>query len=392
MSTPNLVAPTRLPKPSVMVISGYVSYVAVGWFLSGLGAVLPALEQRLGPRSAVFQLLPGLVLLIGGIVVAFGQRRSGRGYRPRDLAVATVGLSAAVLVMGLTNSFNISLVGAVLASLATAALIRVLPAVFAIECPDDSERVLTRANAWSSLAAIAAPIAIGASIELGLGWIVGMELLLVVAAIVVGNAARSIVPVAEPVPEPSAGRTPPLALWWAPWSVLWLSIVIEYCFANYASTYLVDEVGMSIAAATSAAAAWSVGMMVGRFLLSTWTPPRSILPTAVLVGIGFVMLWAVATPAAAIAGFGVAGLGAAPLFPTRAAALLGRFRASPDQGSTMAAIASGAALLTAPALMATLRSVSNVRTAYLIVPVLLVVLVALDYISRRSAAAHTAQP
>lgn len=384
MSTSNLTAPTRLPKPSVMVLSGYISYVAVGWFLSGLGAVLPALEQRLGPRSALFQLLPGAVLLTGGVLVALGGRGSARAYRPRDLGAATVGLSVAVALMGLTDSFGISLVGAVGASLATAALIRVLPAVFAIECPDDSERVLTRANAWSSLAAIAAPVAIGTSIKLGFGWLAGMELLLVVAAIVVAGATRSSGPVTAATPDGADGRTPPLAMWWAPWAVLWLSIVIEYCFANYASTYLVDEVGLSIAAATSAAAAWSIGMTVGRFVLSTWTPPRSILPTAALIGVGFVLLWAVATPAAAITGFGVAGLGASPLFPTRAAALLRRFQTSPSHGSTLAAIASGAALLTAPALMAVLRNLSNVRTAYLIVPVLLIVLVALDAHARRA--------
>ncbi len=58
-------------------------------------------------------------------------------------------------------------------------------------------------------------------------------------------------------------------------------------------------------------------------------------------------------------------------------ALLARFRGSPDQGSARSSLASGFALLTAPALMIVLREVSDVRRAYMAVPVLLAGLVLL---------------
>ena len=73
----------------------------------------------------------------------------------------------------------------------------------------------------------------------------------------------------------------------------------------------------------------------------------------------------------------LSGLGAAPLYPSRVSALLARFPRSPDQGSTRGSLASGFALLTAPALMIVLREVSDVRRAYLAVPVLLAGLVLL---------------
>ena len=81
--------------------------------------------------------------------------------------------------------------------------------------------------------------------------------------------------------------------------------------------------------------------------------------------------------AVAIAGIGVAGLGASPLYPSRLTALLDRFPTSPDQGSARGTLASGVALVAAPALMAGLRAASDVRTAYLAVPVLLAVLLIL---------------
>jgi fucose permease len=119
-------------------------------------------------------------------------------------------------------------------------------------------------------------------------------------------------------------------------------------------------------------------MALGRFLVSAWAPPRTLLPTLVLAALGFVLFWGIATPVTAIAGLGLAGVAVSPLYPTRMTALLTRFPGAPDQASTRGSIASGFALLVAPALMATLRALTDVRTAYLAVPILLAVLVVLD--------------
>jgi hypothetical protein len=55
-------------------------------------------------------------------------------------------------------------------------------------------------------------------------------------------------------------------------------------------------------------------------------------------------------------------------------ALLHRFPRSPDQAATRGSIASGIALISAPVLMAGLRAATDVRSAYLAVPLLLAVL------------------
>ena len=56
-----------------------------------------------------------------------------------------------------------------------------------------------------------------------------------------------------------------------------------------------------------------------------------------------------------------------------------RFPGATHEGSKRAALAPGVALVVAPALMVTLRAASDVRTAYLAVPVLVGVLVALAW-------------
>lgn len=365
-----------------MVVASYVAYGAIGWFLSGVGSVLPDLEEDVGERANVYPLLPGAVLLLWGFVFVWRHRGAGPANPHTSVIVGgSVGLAVAIVVMGLTNWGWVSMAGGVAAALAAASLIRLLPAALATERPDDTERVMVRANAWSSLAGITSPLAVGATIAIGWGWLPGMAVPLGVAACVVfltahprrsmiGSAdQRAVAPIDDPVPA--------LATWWREWVVLTTCIVIEFCFSYFAATFLHDELGLSTAAAAAGAAGWGVGMAAGRFVVSVRPAPRSVLPSVVMIGVGFLLLWAPGSPALAIAGIGIAGLGASPLYPTRATALLTRFPSSPDQGSARGSIASGTALLLAPAIMAGLRVLTDVRTAYLAVPALLVLLAVL---------------
>lgn len=368
----------RPPKPSSMVVACYVAYAAVGWFLNGLGSVLPDLEEDIGERAGLYPLLPGAALLVWGVVVV-RRHRTAEPLRPHTsvIVAGSIGLGVAVAVMGMTRWVWLSAAGGVAAAVAAASLIRLLPAMLATQRPDDTERVMVRANAWSSLAAITAPLAIGATIAVGLGWLPGMALPIVAAAVVVVLAVRRDDVATRPVTvahDPTVEAVPPLTNWWREWTVLTTCIVIEFCFSYFAATFLHDEIGLSTAMAAAGAAAWGIGMAGGRFLVSVRPAPRSVLPSVAMIAAGFLLLWVPQQPALAIAGIGIAGLGASPLYPTRATALLARFPRSPDQGATRGAIASGTALLLAPAIMVSLRALTDVRTAYLVVPVLLIVL------------------
>lgn len=371
-------SPGRPPKPSSTVIACYVAYAAVGWFLNGIGSALPDLEEDIGERASVYPLLPGAVLLVWGVVVA-RRHRTAAPLRPHTsvIVAGSVGLGVAVLVMGLTRWVWISVAGGVAAAVAAASLIRLLPAMLATERPDDTERVMVRANAWSSLAAITAPLTIGLTVAIGLGWLPGMAIPIVAGAGIVAVSTRrgardGVATAAAPAPVDDA--VPPLANWWREWSVLTTCIVIEFCFSYFAATFLHDELGLSTALAATGGAAWGLGMAGGRFVVSVRPAPRSVLPSVAMIAAGFVLLWGPGIAALAIVGIGIAGLGASPLYPTRATALIARFPASPDQGATRGAIASGSALVLAPAIIAGLRSISDVRTAFLAVPALLVLL------------------
>ena len=376
-----LTTAVRPPRPTQLVLACYVAFAALGWFLNGFGAILPELEEDVGGWANVYPLLPGAVMLVWGLL---GLRRhvddTGQTNHAAGVIGGSIAMAVGLVVMGVTRWLAVSLIGALAASIAAAYLVRLLPAVLALLRAGDTEKVIMRSNAYSSVAAVVAPLVIGLSIAVGMGWLPGMAIPMGIAAIAVIVTARPSVGDPPPVPveeSREAEVVPPLRVWWREFAVLAISIMIEFCFVYYAATFLHDELDLSTAAAAAGAGAWGVGMAVGRFALSTWPPPRSVLPSVIGIAIGFVLLWGVPNAGVAIAGIAVAGLGAAPLYPSRLTALLDRFPASPHEGSARGSLASGTALTAAPALMAGLRAIADVRVAYLAVPILVVLLLLL---------------
>ena len=363
-----------------LILACFVGNATLGWYLNGLGAVLPPLRDAVGEAAGVYALFPGAVLFAWGLIEVL---RPGAPRRPvaggHGLVIGAVGLAVTVLAMGLTRWPLVSLLGALAAAVAAAHLNRLIPGTLAALRAGDTERAIMRANAYASTAVLVAPLAVGTSIALGVGWWPGFGIPLAVGAVAVLITTRSVAAVPHrPTRDDSpAVPVPPWSSWRREWIVLWLAIVIEFCFSYFVVTFLHEELGLSDARAAVGGAAWGVGMLLGRFAGSRWTPPRSIVPIAVVVAVGFALFWLVPVPGVAIAGVCIAGLGLSPLYPGRITALIKRFPDAPHVGSTRGALAAGAALLVAPALMVGLRAASDVRTAYLVVPVLLIVLTGL---------------
>ena len=364
-------------RRSDALFGSYVGFTFLAWYLNGLGAVLPSLREEVGEWAGIYTLLPGAVLFSWGVWTVTRGRRTVSGREP-GIAVGFVVLTASIVVMGVTGWPLVSLIGAVVAAIAAGHVNRVLPGMLARALQGVGvESVMMRANAFSSVAAIAAPLFVGASLALGTGWLPGFVIPIGIAAVLVTRSARRTSAVERPDEPVDRAPLPPFRQWWRECAVLGVAIVVEFCFSYFAVTYLQEEIGLSKSAAAAGGAAWGVGMAVGRFVFSVREPPSSIVPSVVTISAGFVLFWGLRSPVTAIAGIGLAGLGASPLYPSRITILLERFPGAVHEGSKRAALAAGSALLAAPAVMVGLRAVSDVRTAYLAVPVLLVVLVAL---------------
>ncbi len=376
---------TLAPAPSATdrfgaLFASYVGFTFLAWYLNGIGAVLPPLRDDVGDWAALYPLLPGAVLFVWGVLTVARTGHAAHSVHEPGIAIGFVVLTVAICVMGVTAWPVVSVFGALGAAIAAGHINRTLPAKLALATSGRPvQPVMMRANAFSSVAAIVAPLAVGLSLAIGAGWLPGYVLPVAVGTVLVCAVAINepkVAPIAEAVDR---APVPPFRTWWRPCAVLSVAIVVEFCFAFFAVTYLNEEVGMSKAAAAAGGAAWGVGMALGRFLFSVREAPASIVPSAVVILLGFVLFWGLPTPVVAVAGLGVAGLGASPLYPSRIIVLMDRFPGATHEGSKRAALAPGVALVVAPARMVSLRAAGGVRTAYLAVPVLVGLLVALAW-------------
>jgi fucose permease len=216
----------------------------------------------------------------------------------------------------------------------------------------------------------AAPLLAGAFIWLGLGWR---------TAVLVGPAIGVLVAVyfrGLSIVEPHARahhaeqRLPPA--FWAYWTLVVAVCGLEYAVLFWAPTFLERVAGLAPASAATAAAAFPLGMLLGRIALGDAV--RRVAPRRLLVGalalsvVGFLLYWAVSMPAISTLGIFVLGLGIAPLFPLSINFAVGSAAEAADLASVRLAISYGISMLVAPFALGALADAFGLKLAHVAVP------------------------
>ena len=180
---------------------------------------------------------------------------------------------------------------------------------------------------------------------------------------------------------PSTGGRPP----WHPPQMIWILGLVALCgqvgegsAGDWSAVYLHVNLGSSAAVAAVALGAFSVTMAAGRAagdrLAARFGPVRLVRASGLVAGLGLAAGLLVGTPAAAIAGFALLGLGLAGIFPqiVTAAARLDPGHAGRNIGRIAAVAYSG--LLSGPVAIGAIASGVGLRDA-LFVPAALALVV-----------------
>ncbi len=362
----------------------YAALGLQGFLLNGIGAVLAPLQDQLGVSRAEVAFYPSLFALaliatglLGGPVV----RRLGHRV---GLVVAIIGLTAGALLLASANR-PLTLVGAILLGLGSALLIQLIPAALSGRHPGLTTVVLGEANAVSSFAALVAPAAVAAALAIGVGWAAGY--LVPVLPVAIGLVVvlllqrRDWERAADRIgreDEPAAGQGLEPGRLLPRWIAVLLAVSVEFCLVFWAAEAFADWHGASAAAAPALAALFLVGMAVVRAASARITAGRH--PLAIVTAgsavalIGFAAFWSLPGTIGAAVGLLVAGAGVALLYPATVGRLVAAWPDDRDRAAARGALASGLAIGGAPFVLAALADWIGLRAAYLIVPVLLVVL------------------
>ncbi|WP_424643239.1 MFS transporter [Embleya sp. AB8] len=174
--------------------------------------------------------------------------------------------------------------------------------------------------------------------------------------------------------EPAAAGPLPPAYWWA-WLLSVCSVAVEFSLSLWASTLLRDRTGMSEGAAATAMTAVVAGLCLGRLVggrLALRVPLDRLYAGAVVVNlVGFTAFWSATVPWLAYAGLFVSGLGMSVQFPLATAAAIRAAGSRADLAVSRLALATTLAAGGAPFLLGLATDLMPVRTAFLLLPILL---------------------
>ena len=358
-----------------------VAQAALGYAITALGACLVLLAGDFGVPPEDLAWLPatfGFGLLV---MAPAGPLLLRASLRPALIGGA-VAVAAGSALLALAPVPVVAVVGALLLGAGGAAFALVTPALLAGE---GAAVQLTKVNAASSSAAVLAPAAIGGLNATGL--VSGRLALLAVVPplIYLAVTARPVAPVSriEPGARPANGTVA------RRWAVVVLAVSVEFCFTIWAVARLAAA-GLAPGAAAALGTAFPIGMALGRLAGPALIRRIPVVPIgAVVTAAGAVLVVAAGHPAAITAGLVVAGAGVATLYPVALAGLVATPRLSAAHAASLGALASGTAILAAPAALARIADVVDLRLAFLLT---LPLLGALLVLRRGSADEHRRTP
>lgn len=352
----------------------------VGFLLNGLGAALGSLKDQLHVDRSQVAFYPTLfaagLLCIGVIgprlVGAVGRVTLGRA------SLGLIGAGALLLCSGWRPA---TMVGAALLGLGCAIVIQLVSAGLADQHGARAPAALGEANALSSAASVAGPLAVAAGILLLGDWRVGYLLLPLVAIMLLAPRIEAPPHADHPVDlhelRAAAGLPPGPML--GRWITLLLSISVEFCMVFWVADALDAWHGAGAGLGAALTGLFVAGMAACRTgsqrLIGDRHPLRVTSASAAVALAGFALFWTAPDIALAAVGLVVMGTGVALLYPLSLARVVAAWPDRPDGAAARAGLASGAAIGVSPLVLAALADLVGLRTAYLLVPCILVGLI-----------------
>ena len=379
VATPRLITLDDAEARRVMVVMS-LAYALLSCSLSAQVA-LPEIRRTIRMTDVVTSLhgsFFGWALLIGGLF--FAKLSSSIG-RARFLAAGVVGLCAGATLFATGHVVAQTLAGAALSGVSGAILVITIPGLVADAFGERRSEVFTKLNAMPALAGLLFPLAVAAAPSVSLTWrwpTIVFPVVLTTAMVVLTRTLHN----RERAPKATADI--------GAWSVLEplkikavrkrfalqiLSTSIEFAAGLWMVTYLREIVGLSRDRAPVGAAGWALGMLVARSMVPrmiTWFGPKLEMMgfAGVAVG-GLILMYGHVTIIRCLA-VPMISFSIGPMYTLGVERLFIRGGANPKNTGTLsslAAVASGAAITAGPLLVGLAGDAVGLRNALWLVPI-----------------------
>lgn len=378
----------------------YFFMIFFGLGISLMGPIVPFIGERLGLTYGQMGL--HFTLLAAGnfstgltgewVAERIGNRRAAWG----GVIVELLGIFGVFY----GSAYWMTLTSAVFIGYGSGITALITTAMVADAHPDHQTKALTEGNIMAGTGVALNPLLIGLFEQSGLGWQAHVWLLLVVAVAVIAVFGGQAFPTPRNESEEAiaSGRNnqPLPPLFWLFGAVLFMTIAIEWVIISWTPDFLATVVGLDrgLAATLGSAFAWAIvaGRIMGRWLVEI------ISPDVMLVG-AFVLL-ATLTPifvfapiiALSIGVLFLLGLSTANQFPLGLDAAMAAGGDQTRRASARISIFGGLAALSMPQTVGSLADAVGIQLAFLLVPVLAVIAIAVTLYALRRRARLLMQP
>jgi predicted MFS family arabinose efflux permease len=287
------------------------------------------------------------------------------------------GLCAGIVVYTASTALPATLLGVFVGAFGGSFVVVSSAPVLSDHHGDSGPSAISEANAVAAGVGMVAPLVVGASVGLGLGWRPAMLLLLpvVLALAVVGRSVRAPRPPASGHGVAAVGRLP--RRYWVSWAVVTAGIAVEFCLVLWTADVLRERVGLSPGPAAAGLTALVAGMCAGRLaggrLALRWHVDPLLYGAIIITATGFTALWLTGHAGVALPALLVCGLGVALFYPLGIARAIDASEGRPDRASARAGLGAALASGAAPFALGALADQVGLHLALLVVPVLLLV-------------------
>jgi fucose permease len=364
----------------------YVQVGLFGYFLYAFGPSIALLRDEQGTTRTVAS-LHGTALALGavvtGFVTPFVVHRIGRG---RMLRLGSLLLASGLAIYVATTMLPVTLLGAFVASAAGTFSLVGANAFVPDHQGDAAPQSMSEMHGLGALMGLLGPIAVGIGVGIGWGWrpaLVAGAIAFVVLEIVRG---RRLEPFDGPHGRAEAGtlqphRQPLSRTFWVSCVVFACAAGTEFSLTFWGSDLLRERAGLGDAADAASigtiVGGLAVGRLVGSRVVARIDPERALAGSFALTIFGFAIAWASSSAIPMLLGLAVTGLGLGLQSPLGIGRMVRAAGEQVDRGSGLASVAAGAASGAAPFLLGAVADHIGVHTAFLIVPAMMVLAIAL---------------
>ncbi len=377
-TSPVVAASPRLERDGV-TWSVYGGLAAWAWFLYGFGAMLPILvaEQGISRTVGGLHLTAQAVggFLAGLLTEPLVRRRRRRG----TVVLSGVGVASGLGLLLVGGPTLLTLLACLVVGTFGTLAVTAFNPVLSEHHGTAGPAAVSEANAAASAVGLVAPLVVGAGVQAGLGWRPSVLLGALAMLWVAWRFTRIAHPTASIDAGPAARTAERVALPLAYWPLvvtLMLCVGVEFSLSTWSADYLRTHLGLAESLSAAGVSAVVAGMAVGRLVVSRLAlrvEARPMLVATIVICLaGWAVLWTATGPVQAVLGLVLTGLGVAGHFPLGFALLMAVSPGREDRAAGLASVFISGAIAVAPFALGALADRSDIHTAFLVVPGLLV--------------------